>query len=214
MSATVATGGNGNGNGRRPPVSVCGDGGLWDIRDPHAFVHATIRRARLILSTDELDELHAEGMAILYQLAKKFQPHIAGHEHEGRFSGYAAMYLPRKLGDAWHRMNPHHLLVTREDGGRKWDYRDRAVSLEAVLADDPDRSDLLLAKMTTGGMGDRVRKALAQKWAQKIDLIANIADLLSQGATQSDVAQMLGLTGGQVQEAIGEIQTVEARVRT
>jgi hypothetical protein len=193
-----------------------------DVRDPSAFVHATIirwqrptsTRGAIVLSDDEYEELHAEGMAIMCRLARDYKPHMAGYEHAGRFSGYAAMYLPRKLGDAWHRMHEEHQLVTQPDGSRAWDYRDKPVSIEAMTAEDPDRHDLLAAKADETDLRSRVGRALDERWARKREIILDVADALGQGATGQDAAAMLGLTSTQVGEAVTEIMLVADRLRS
>jgi hypothetical protein len=188
---------------------------LFDILDPSAFVHKTINNAHLVLSPDERDELHAEGLALLQKLAVDYRPHIPGHGQEGRFSGYAAMFLARKLGDAWHRMHPEHLLVTQLDGKRKWEYRDRAVSLEAIVADEPDRADLLADRRgQRGDLKNRLHAALYERWCREVRVIVEVGELLSEGATPADVATMLGLTPTQVREAMNTIAPVISRLQS
>lgn len=187
---------------------------LHDIKDPSAFVHATINRARLVLSGDEYDELHAEGVAILHKLAAEYKPHTAGHDQEGRFSGYAAMFLPRKLGDAWHRMHPEHMLVTQPSGQRRWAYRERAVSLEAIVADDPDRNDLLADRRQRADLKTRLHSALLEQAIIEVKMATGVGELLSEGATPADVAVLLGLTALQVREAMSKIAPLISRLQS
>jgi hypothetical protein len=105
---------------------------LHDIDDIEAFVGSTISRSGIQLGADEHDELLAEGIAILYQLAERFEPRRGSHQQDGRFSGFAAQFLSRKLGDAWHRLNPDHRYVTGEDGKRTWVYYRKPVSIQAL----------------------------------------------------------------------------------
>lgn len=109
---------------------------LHDIVDVEAFVGATMERSGLcaFLARDEHDELLAEGITILYMLAKIFEPQRAGYAQAGRFSGYAAQFLPRRLGDAWHKSHPEHVRVVDGDGKRHWVYRDTPISLEEYIA--------------------------------------------------------------------------------
>jgi hypothetical protein len=106
---------------------------LHDVQDAEGFVAATIQRSGLTLTRCEHEELLAEGIAILCELAADFEPHREGYAQAGRFSGYAARYLPRRLGDAWHRGNPHHHRIAGENGKRSWHYEAPPVSLDQLL---------------------------------------------------------------------------------
>lgn len=174
------------------PPGRCGC--LHDIRDPHGFVHATIRRARLVLTREENDELHAEGMAILCRLAEDYRPHIDGHDREGRFSGYAAMFLPRKLGDAWHRMHPEHQHVSQADGSRRWVYGERAVSLEALTAEDPDRHAIMASTGPRYDLQARLLAALTARSAQEHEWVVQVAKRIGAGQQPATVASELGLS--------------------
>ncbi len=91
---------------------------LYDVEDVEAFVAGHLTRSRIILADrDEHDELLAEGITILYELADRYQPHMPGYTHPGRFSGYAAQLLPRRMQDAYYRLHPEH--QTRRVNGRK-----------------------------------------------------------------------------------------------
>lgn len=108
---------------------------IHDIADAEGFVAATIERSGVKPSPAEYEELLAEGLAILYDLAAKFEPHREGYESPGRFSGFAAQFLPRKLGDAWHRLHPEHRYVTDpETGKRRWIFYPSPDSLDHILA--------------------------------------------------------------------------------
>lgn len=114
---------------------------LRDIADVEGFVCATLERfqreSEVELADDEYEELTLEGITIVYELAAKFEPHRAGYAQAGRFSGYAACFLPKRLGDAWHRRHPEHRYVTGDDGKRHWEYLKQTVSLEEELAARP-----------------------------------------------------------------------------
>lgn len=112
---------------------------VHDIDDAEGFVAATIRRSGIQLSEDEREELLAEGIRILFELSQRFEPRRGNHAQDGRFSGFAAQFLPRKLGDAWHRWNPDHRYVTGEDGKRTWVYYPKPVSIEALNSPGGER---------------------------------------------------------------------------
>jgi hypothetical protein len=194
---------------------------LHDVRDADAFVHATINdfckpngsRGAIVLSVDEHDELAAEGLAIMCRLAADYCPRMEGYEQDGCFSGYAAWSLPKKLGDAWHRMHPNHQLATDPvTGRRRWLYGLPAVSLEAIVAESPDRSDLLSDRRKRADLGPRLHAALFERWCREVKVVVEVGELLGEGATPADVAKMLGLTAAQVKEAMSQIEPVLPRL--
>lgn len=105
---------------------------LHDIEDVWDFVQATLHRQQIPCEQDEREELAAEGLTILYALAAKYEQRRGGHPQDGRFSGFAAYFLPKKLLTAWHRLHPEHRYVTSSsDGKRFWLYLTPSVSLDA-----------------------------------------------------------------------------------
>lgn len=110
---------------------------LHDIDDVEMFIQAQLNtwrtRAGIYLSVDDREELTAEALCIMFELAGRFEPHRPGYEKAGRFSGFAAAYLPKKLGDAWHRRDESHRYVTDPDTGkRRWRFYQQAASLDAI----------------------------------------------------------------------------------
>lgn len=110
---------------------------IWDIEDAENFVQAAIPRT-MTLTTQQRADLVAEGLAILCELAAKYQPKMDGYSQEGRFSGYAAKLLRVRMSRAWHEMNEHHVMRTTPQG-RKWCYVPEAESLDNLL--DPHEDD-------------------------------------------------------------------------
>jgi hypothetical protein len=113
---------------------------LHDIGDVEMFIQAQLNEWRTnaghVLTVDEREELAAESLCILYELAARFEPHREGYAQAGRFSGFAAAYLPKKLGDAWHRRNPGHRYITdAATGKRRWQFFLEAVSLDGIRDD-------------------------------------------------------------------------------
>jgi hypothetical protein len=199
---------------------------LYDVGDVHAFVQATIERfirptatrGRIVLASDEREELASEGIAIMYRLAADYKPRLEGYDHDGRFSGYAAMFLPRKLGDAWHRMHEEHQLVTEPDGKRRWHYRERAVSLEAMTAEDPDRHALLAAPQASGEeIEGWLRQALREDSERLIEMTLKVARARGRAAargerlTDEQIAEQLHISVGQVRERNRHIDAMRDR---
>lgn len=114
---------------------------LHDIKDAEAFVISTIKRSKIRVDRDEYQELVCEGLVILCEMSKRFKPRMAGFEKDGKFSGYAARYLPNKLGDAWHRLHPEHVLKTQDDGARRYEYMDAAASFDQERERNSGRID-------------------------------------------------------------------------
>lgn len=109
---------------------------IGDIANAEAFVQRAINKSGIDCSADEREVLLAEGLAILCELHEKYRPLPARpgiDKQAGRFSGYAAMFLPRRLGDAWHKMHPEHRYVTDpETGKRGWSYQQPMLSLDGL----------------------------------------------------------------------------------
>lgn len=117
-------------------------------------MRASVRRSRVQASGHDLEELVAEGLVILCDLARRFKPQLEGYAQEGRFSGYAARFLPVKLGEAWHRMHPHHVLRTQPDGSRRYEYMLPAQSLSGLISStDSDFTSSHAARKGVTGNG-------------------------------------------------------------
>lgn len=96
----------------------------------------TVDASGISYRPDEREELLAEGLVILLELAKRYKPLPARpgiDKQAGRFSGYASMFLPRRLGDAWHRWHPEHRYITdTATGRRRWHYDKPTMSLDGM----------------------------------------------------------------------------------
>lgn len=102
---------------------------LYDIQDAEGFVAASIQRSRIILhNAQEREDLIAEGLAILCELADRYQPRRDGYARAGSFAGYAAAYLPKRMQDAYRAARPH-TATTTQDGRRTIEYLAAPVSL-------------------------------------------------------------------------------------
>lgn len=124
-----------------PPVPI------HDIADAEGFVIATINTKLKAITMDDREELVSEGLVILFDLARRYDPakdrpstkpgHVCKTARccKPSFAGYASYLLPRKLLDAWHRMHPEHVLRTQPDGSRKYEYLPKPASLEGSSDD-------------------------------------------------------------------------------
>lgn len=107
------------------PVSAVKPKPMHDVADPERFVGSQLAACGLLLTDDQREELHAEGMLILVELSVAF-------DGRGRFSGYAARYLRGRLMRAWHRTNEHHV-ERGQNGKRTWEYLPEAISLQGLV---------------------------------------------------------------------------------
>ena len=108
---------------------------LHDIADAEAFVRANIRRSGVILTSDEREELIAEGLAILCDMATKFIVRMPGYAKDGSFAGYASRYLPKRMKEAYHSLHPEHVQRTDQDGKKYIEYKDAPWPLHTFLGD-------------------------------------------------------------------------------
>jgi hypothetical protein len=163
---------------------------LHDIADVEGFVGATLERSGLRphLQPAEHEDLVAEGVCVLYELADRYEPHLPGYATAGRFSGFAARLLPNRLTDAWHAWNESHSRITAADGGRRWTYEAPALSLDV---DDPP---LVLAGETFLEDMPRLGAALRaiEPWQQFA--IARMCELVRDGYGRVEVAAMLNVS--------------------
>jgi hypothetical protein len=115
---------------------------LFDIYDVEAFVIACVKRSGTNAPREYWDDLVAEGICLLYQMAKNYKPQMDGYETAGKFSGYAIMWLPKQIKQAWHRSQEHHVHVTdKETRKREWRYRLAPISYEIAVVTRNEEHD-------------------------------------------------------------------------
>jgi hypothetical protein len=149
---------------------------LFDVASCEAFIQRALDKSQIRYEPEEREELLALGWVEFFELACKYKPlpeppcgygswfamtlddrqtyearlHADTKVKRGRFSGHAAMFFPRRFGDAWHKSHPEHRYVTdRETGKRRWTYGAPMVSLDGLLdinREDPDEHQLLNAR--------------------------------------------------------------------
>lgn len=96
---------------------------LHNVADAEGFVAAAVRDLGLVLTFHDREDLEAQGLVIMLDLAAAYTPTHAGKRADwSTFSGYAASLLPKRLLSAWHKQAGHRR--TRDAAGRRgWDYR-------------------------------------------------------------------------------------------
>lgn len=113
---------------------VCAVG---EIRDGYGFVVRCLGRSGVRARGEEYEEMVCEGMVILCDLAQRYDP-ARDTGPQASFAGYAWYLLPRKLKDAWHKLHPEHVLRTRDDGKRRYEYYETPVSIDERSTDSED----------------------------------------------------------------------------
>lgn len=203
---------------------------LHDIRDSEAFVRSQLAKALSpatlrLLSTDERDELLAEGLRILTHLADTYEPGKGGRDPAGStFTGYASKYLPGKLRDAHHRLQGTHHLVTSPDGTRQWQFDEKPRSLNELTHEDPDAADrhrALQAIDTPDGQEDpsadlreKLGRALDELYAHEREQALQVGELLGLGITPTEAAKRLGLRSEQLLQAVERIKAATPYLTT
>ena len=118
---------------------------LGNVVDAEAFVrHCMHKAGRLRITGDEREELVAEGLALLCELHLRYEPERdkAPGGHTTGFYGYALYLLPRKMADAWHRSQPHHVSRVQADGSRRYEYHREPKSLSELYDQGATNHDM------------------------------------------------------------------------
>lgn len=181
---------------------------LYNVRDTRAFVADKLHKSRLRLSRDEREELICEGVAIMCELANRYEPHRDGYEQAGTFSGFAGYFLPRKLQDAYYRMHPEHRTVRDEDGTKRREFGHAALSLEYDDLPEPVATCYLgpspYDQAPAGTASARyeppptVASALSRLPVAKRMYAHKVVQHIDEGYTPDEIARRLVLNRGQV----------------
>lgn len=196
---------------------------IFNIKDAEAFVRANL--PRVILTQDGREDLVAEGLRILTEMSRRYEPGRNGQNPlTSSFSAYAKKYLPGKLRDAWHRQEGH-TLTAREDGGREWRYPGPAVSLNAMSEGEGAVEVVKLHDGSKMETEDAYYSSLADSVLPALEVLARIENeqalkvgiLCSEGFTAGRIAEELKMPVDEVQRSIDRlvqaapyIQTLEA----
>ena len=195
-----------------PPVA------LHDIADVHAFVGANVHRSGVILRDDERDDLIAEGITILLELSRRYEPHRVGYEKAGSFAGYAAKFLPGRMRDAYHAMHPEHIARRDADGRRVYEYGERPMSLQHEDMPQIPATAVVYAMPSIVGTcwdpGPTVSAALARVPAEYATKgAAQVIEALDEGFTPDEIARRLWLNRADVAECVAAVGSAVWHVR-
>lgn len=188
---------------------------LGDIRDAEAFVQAAIMRSPIRFDESEFDDAMADGVEALLRLWNRYEPRRAGYETNGRFSGYAAQYLPRKIIDAWHRRHPEHV-ADRSNGKRRWTYLASAESYEALVeVEEPPGAedysfvvDAVSASIPTASSAlvGAIRTAVYAQLQLEFEMTVRVAILRGMGFARPEIVRRLDSTDAEVRVAMERLR--------
>lgn len=193
---------------------------VHDIKDVEAFVRGTIakwiRATHARLTPDEFDELTAEGLVIVTQMERRYQPgHGGADPATSRFSGYCAQFLPNKLGAAWHAQQENHRLVTTQRDGqptRAWVIDQKAGSLDAMLDTNPDGAHITALQTHDDpldqSLAEDLARALDAQWAIDRALTIQVGVLLGNDETPISAAALLKVRHADVVACMKRIERV------
>lgn len=174
---------------------------VHDVRDARGFVIRAL--PNVTLSPDAREELIAEGVRILLEMAERYRPGHGGRDPSGsRFSGYAARFLPGKLLDAWRRTEGHschHL----PDGTRQWRPPPQTIPLSACEEDHvPQRQGAHQDEQIVTRLAD----AIDALWRQERALTLRVGIALSEGVAVAHLPSLLHIRRAEAQEAVARIE--------
>jgi hypothetical protein len=177
---------------------------LFDINDAEGFIAANIHKSGVIVKdTHEREDLLAEGLTILLELARKYEPHRPGYQHAGSFAGYAAKYLPGRMRDAYHAMHPEHIARRDPTGRRIYTYGERPMSLQHEDMPQLPATSIIYSMPSIVGTnwdpGPTVTAALARVPPEHGGFIARqIVERIDEGFTPDEIARALRMDRGAV----------------
>ncbi len=185
---------------------------MGNIDDVEAFVQHCINKGRVILTPDEREELLATGLAITAELYNSYDASRdpGAHEKGKGFFGYALYLLPRKLSDAWHRSQPHHVLRTQEDGSRAYEYLTPAKTIDddvIQLADHRQVDDSVSPAVHKGNYWPPgcLASVIPLMPPNEQHLTCPVLELMEDGMTVREISGRLGLTATHIRSVQGSI---------
>ncbi|MFP5356241.1 MAG: hypothetical protein ACLGIK_14025 [Gemmatimonadota bacterium] len=196
---------------------------LHDVKDAEAFVAANVQRSGVIVrDTHEREDLIAEGLVILCELADRYEPHRAGYEKAGSFAGYAAKFLPGRMRDAYYALHPEHVARRDQDGRRVYEFGERPMSLQHDDMPQLPATAAVIAMPSIVGTcwdpGPTVAEAIRRVPGKYGGFMTRrVVEHIDEGYSPDEIARRLRLDRGDVAAITGavgsslwELQTGEA----
>ena len=195
---------------------------LFDVKCAESFVAANIHKSGVIVrDPHEREDLLAEGLTILLELASKYEPHRAGYAKAGSFAGYAAKYLPGRMRDAYYGLHPEHIARRDADGRRVYEWGDKPMSLQHEDMPQLAATAAVYAMPSIVGTcwdpGPIVSAALIRVPAEHGGFMARaVVERIDEGYSPQEIARELRMGRGSVSavtaavgSAIWEVQNLE-----
>lgn len=196
---------------------------LFDIQNAESFVAANIHKSGVIVrDPHEREDLLAEGLTILLELASKYEPHREGYAKAGSFAGYASKFLPGRMRDAYYNLHPEHIARRDADGRRVYEFGDKPMSLQHEDMPQLAATAVVIALPSVIGTqwdpGPTVSAALARVRPENGGFIAaRVIEQIDEGWSPDEIARRLRMDRGAVAavtgavgSAIWEVQHLEA----
>lgn len=182
---------------------------LHDVKDAEAFVAANVQRSGVIVrDTHEREDLIAEGLVILCELADRYEPHRAGYEKAGSFAGYAAKFLPGRMRDAYYALHPEHVARRDQDGRRVYEFGERPMSLQHDDMPQLPATAAVIAMPSIVGTcwdpGPTVAAAIARV-PPEFPKARSVVELIDEGYSPDEIARRLRMNRGAVAAVTGAV---------
>lgn len=184
---------------------------LYDVKCAESFVAANIHKSGVIVrDPHEREDLLAEGLTILLELASKYEPHRPGYEKAGSFAGYAAKFLPGRMRDAYYALHPEHIARRDADGRRFYEWGDKPMSLQHEDMPQLAATAAVYAMPSIVGTcwdpGPTVSAALARVPSEHGGFIARpVVELIDEGFSPDEIAKKLRMDRGAVSAVTGAV---------
>lgn len=184
---------------------------LYDVKCAESFVAANIHKSGVIVrDPHEREDLLAEGITILLELASKYEPHREGYAKAGSFAGYAAKYLPGRMRDAYYSLHPEHIARRDQDGRRVYEFGEKPMSLQHEDMPQLAATAVVYAMPSIVGTcwdpGPTVSAALARVPSEHGGFVARpVIELIDEGFSPDEIARKLRMDRGAVSAVTGAV---------
>lgn len=102
---------------------------VHDVADAEAFVIHAMHTSGITPGRDETEDIIAAGLLVLCEMADRYKPRMPGYQTDGRFSGYAARWLPGRIRDAYFGMHENIIARVDNNGHKHREFLDAPVRL-------------------------------------------------------------------------------------
>lgn len=95
---------------------------VHDVNDAEAFVIHAMQTSGINPARDETEDVIAAGLLVLVEMGQRYKPRMPGYTADGRFSGYAARWLPGRIRDAYYQMHENIIVRVDADGHKRREF--------------------------------------------------------------------------------------------